>query len=170
MRKLIVLLAVLLAVPVLADVYRWTDKDGVIHYTDKPPAPGAKPAELPPLQTFKPDALPKLAPAADDAAKSTKPLARTIAIVEPAAETTIRDAEGKVPVSVAAEPQNGEGIVYTLDGAAQNSTPTPSTAFLLSGVERGEHHLGATLVDAAGKTLATAAPVTVYLMPPTARH
>jgi hypothetical protein len=167
MRNLALLFAVLLALPAVADVYRWTDKDGVIHYTDKPPTADAKPAELPQLQTFKPEALPNLPAPETTPVKAVKP---TIAITTPAAEETIRDAEGKVPVSVTAVPQNGEGILYTLDGTPQNSVATPSTAYLLTGVERGEHHIGATLVDATGKTLATAAPVTVYMMPPIARR
>lgn len=169
MRELLLLVATLTALPALADVYRWTDKDGVIHYTDKPPAPGAKPAELPALQTFKPEPVSASpAPAEAPVAKASK--TATIDITTPAAEETIRDAEGRVPVSVTAVPKAGEGIVYTLDGVPQNSVPTPSTAYLLTGVERGEHHIGASLVDATGKTLATAAPVTVYLMPPTARR
>ena len=31
------ILALLLATPAWADVYRWVDKDGVVHYSDKPP-------------------------------------------------------------------------------------------------------------------------------------
>lgn len=34
---LIVLLSLGLAVPALADVYRWTDEDGRVHYGDQPP-------------------------------------------------------------------------------------------------------------------------------------
>jgi hypothetical protein len=168
MRILPLLIALLLAVPALADVYRWTDKDGVIHYTDTPPVPGAKPVELPALQTFKPDAPPPLLAPVDPAAAG--PVKPTIVITAPAAEDTIRDAEGKVPVSVTATMNSGDGIIYLLDGTPQNAKPTPSTALLLSGIERGEHHVGALLVDATGKTLATAAPVTVYLMPPTVRR
>jgi hypothetical protein len=169
MRALLILLSVCFVLPAMADVYRWTDKDGVIHYTDKPPEPGAKPVDLPQLQTFKPDALPSLH-AGPDAPPAAKTVKVSISISTPAAEETIRDGEGKVPVSVTAVPESGQGIIYTLDGAAQNKQPTPSSAYLLTGVERGEHSIGASLVDASGKTLATAAPVTIYMMPPTVKH
>ena len=43
--KLAPLLLILLAMPVVAaDVYRWTDAQGNVHYSDLPPPPGAKSA------------------------------------------------------------------------------------------------------------------------------
>ena len=43
--KLAALSLILLALPVMAgSVYRWTDSQGVVHYSDQPPPPGAKSA------------------------------------------------------------------------------------------------------------------------------
>ena len=33
----------------LAEVYKWEDAQGKVHYTSKPPSPDAKPAKLPPI-------------------------------------------------------------------------------------------------------------------------
>lgn len=50
MRAGVVLLSMLLAPPVLADVYKWTDAQGRIQYSDTPP-PAAKASQLK-LQTY----------------------------------------------------------------------------------------------------------------------
>lgn len=39
-RPAVFLLAGLLALPALADIYSWVDKNGVVHYADMPPATG----------------------------------------------------------------------------------------------------------------------------------
>lgn len=49
MRVLIVLVSVLLPLTALAGAYRWTDKNGRVHFSDKPPA-GTRGAEEVPLQ------------------------------------------------------------------------------------------------------------------------
>lgn len=41
-RTAVLLLAMLMAVPALAEVYRWTDAQGGVHYSDTPPPPSAK--------------------------------------------------------------------------------------------------------------------------------
>jgi len=49
--KLVIVLSLFTA-PLTAqadNVYRWVDKDGLVHYTSKPPTKDAKPADLPPL-------------------------------------------------------------------------------------------------------------------------
>ncbi|MDB5987544.1 MAG: hypothetical protein JWR16_2597 [Nevskia sp.] len=161
MRQL-ALLSLLLTTVAQAEVFRWTDKDGVVHYADKPLVPEARPAALPTLQTYQAGSPPPLIGA--------QPAAAGISISAPAAETTIRDADGKLTIEVAATPAAGQGVIYYLDGAAQNSTPTPSTALLLSRLQRGTHTLSAALVDAGGRELARAAPVTIYVKPSPAPH
>ncbi|MDI3260650.1 MAG: DUF4124 domain-containing protein [Sinobacteraceae bacterium] len=147
-----------------ADVYRWVDKDGVVHYSDKPPTPDAQPAQLPPLQTYKAGAPPEFSATAE--ASATPAPAPTVKITAPPQEATIRDAEGRLDVAVAAQLEAGEGIVYYLDGTPVNPQPTPSTTFVYTGIERGEHQVAAALVGADGRVLARSAPVTIYMKPP----
>ena len=166
MRTLIALALLGLASHVAADVYRWTDASGVVHYADKPLVPEAKPATLPTLQTYKAGTTP---PMSGDAvpAPAAAPSAAVVAITSPAADETIRDSEGNFTVNVAARMGNGQGLVFYLDGAALNSTPTQSSAYQYSGVERGEHSVGVALVNAEGAELGRAEPVTVHVKPPT---
>lgn len=154
-----------------AEVYRWVDKNGVVHYADKPQAPDAKPAALPPLQTFKAGSTPALDPVGGDAASNanTAPAdTSSLRINSPAAGETIRDAQGEFTVAVAAAPAPGQAFVYYLDGAPQNAAPTPSTALLFTGVERGTHTLSVARVDAGGHELGRSPPVTIFMKPPTA--
>lgn len=163
-------LVLLAALAAHADVYRWTDDKGVVHYTDKPPSKDAKPVELPQLQTYKPGAPvePVAGAAVEPEAKPATP-AGPARITAPLPEETIRDAEGKVSIAVEVDLQPGEGMVYYLDGKAQNPEPTPSTGYLLNGVERGEHQVGAAVVDANGRERVRAKPVTIFVMPPQVR-
>jgi hypothetical protein len=150
------------------DVYRWTDANGVVHYSDKPQSPADKPISLPSLQRYAPGATPTFSAGAP--APAAKPAAEAIAISSPAAEETIRDAQGRFTVSVAVTLGEGQGLIYYLDGSAQNQEPTPSTAMLYNGVERGQHSVSAALVGPNGEELARAPAVTIFMMPPSAKH
>jgi hypothetical protein len=169
------LLACLSSAAAAADVYRWVDDKGVVHYSDKPLAPNDRPASLPQLQTYNHGGTPpgfQPAPAAPAAGAGAAPAAASrsnahaFAITSPAPDETIRDADGKFTVTVAADLGPGQGVVYYLDGAAENKEPTPSTAFLYARVDRGEHALSAALVDANGSEIERAGPVTIYVKPP----
>ena len=153
--------------PKKAEVYKWTDDKGVIHYTDKPPTDNAKPATLPPLQTYKRGTLPDLnkfaapAPAKPEAARGAQ-----IQIVTPASEETFRsDRAISVAVIVSPAPDPSQKLVYMLDGQAIGS-PTSETSYALTEVDRGEHSVSVALVDASGQELSRSAPVTFFMKPP----
>lgn len=165
---------VLAATASAADVYRWVDDKGVVHYGDKPQHPGDQPVALPQLQTYKSGTAPPgfANPADASSAANTKtPAAATaIAITAPEADETIRDADGKVQVNVSGQPAHGQGLVYYLDGTAQNEAPTSATSYLMSGVERGDHNISVALVGADGREVSRSAEVTIHMKPPTVRH
>ena len=172
MRKTIALILACLGCAMASadDVYRWVDSNGVVHYSDKPQAPNDKPVVLPHLQTYAPGAAPAgLAPASAGGGPA-KPAAPAIAITSPEPEETIRDAEGKFTVTVSAAPEPGEGLIFYLDGTAQNEQPTPSTAFLYTGVERGQHSVAAALMGANGQEVAHSDTVTIFMKPPSVNH
>lgn len=148
-----------------AEVYRWVDEQGVVHYGDRPPKEGVAPVQLPPLQTYSPGEVRRAtAPAVTpEPAAPTRP---SIRVTSPAQDETIRNGGTTVSMTVEATLADGQGLVYYLDGAAQNPVPTASTAWLFENVERGEHQLGAAVVGADGRELARAAPVTVHMKPP----
>lgn len=156
-----------------AEVYRHVDKEGVVHYSDQPPAKGAKPIVLPPIQVVGPvGGRPTAGSAA--AAAATEPdltgsAPLSVSIMSPTPDQTFRADDRLLPVSVRMNQPlpEGHGLLYLLDGTAQNTEPTRALNFTLNGVERGEHMIAVATVDASGKEVARTAPVIVHMKPPT---
>lgn len=159
----ILVLVLLCPLAAAAEVYRWVDEQGVAHYSDQP-VYGAEPADLPKLTTMEPPPkMPDVTPERGDRQQKT-PLRLTL----PQPETTFRDARGLVPVAVALEGGLGpnQALRYFLDGRPVVAA-TRETAVTFQGVNRGAHQISVALVTA-GEVGARTAPVTVYLLPPTA--
>ena len=154
--------------PAKDQVYKWVDKDGVVHYSSQPPNDNAQPAKLPPLQTYKGGTNPNLNKFQAPNKAGNVSVGSTIEIVTPSSDETFRGGDAVVPIAVMVTPQLAEGqkLVYLLDGAPA-SPPTTNTSYALRGVDRGMHTVSVTMVDAAGETLATSASVTIHMKPPT---
>lgn len=176
MRSLSCLFLLLCAATVSAEdkVYRYVDEKGVVHYTDKPPAKDSKPVNLPKLQTFSGAGIGNAggASASKKKAEDKIPAMPTfsLAINSPTPDETLRDAARSVGVSVTILPAlvSGFGLVYLLDGQAQNEQPLSQTSFTIQNIERGTHEISVNLVDAEGKLVASSS-VTVHSKPPVAR-
>lgn len=153
-------------------VYRWVDKEGVIHYGAQPPSKDAKPAALPEIQTYSSRGSSRPAPVLpQDAAATPAATIKQVRILSPVQDEVFRDAQGSVGVSVAVLPAlpEGAGVIFYLDGLPKNAKPLPSTSTTLNGVERGEHSVVAAIVDASGRELIRSQPVTFHSKPPTVR-
>jgi len=146
-------------------VYKWVDKDGVIHYSGQPPTDNVKPAKLPPLQTYKGGTNPNLSKFDKPVAKGAAGAAQ-IEVVTPSHDETFRGGERVVPVAVMVTPQlrDGQNLIYMLDGVPQ-SPPTPDTSYALTEVERGTHTVTVSVVDANGEQLGTSTGVTFHMKP-----
>lgn len=171
----LILASTLLVLPVVAGdpVYRWVDKDGVIHYGSKPPDKDAKPATLPNLQTYSPR-LGNRPPVAVEPAASTKPgpsIIREVRVLSPVQDEIFRDPSTPISVSISVQPAlpEGAGVIFYLNGAAKNARPIYGTSMSFGSVDRGEHTVTAAVVDASGKELMRAPPVTFHAKPPIAR-
>lgn len=148
------------------EVYRWVDKQGVVHYGAQPPNKDAKPVTLPPLQTYKAGSKAPL-PAAPPPKPAVAEI-KEVRVTAPVQDEIFRDPAGVVNVSVAVVPglPEGAGVVFYLDGAPKNARPSPLLSMSFTGVERGEHSVSAAVVDLTGKELARAPPVTFHARPP----
>lgn len=177
MRLLFAIGLILLGSPALFAgdaVYRWVDKDGVVHYGAQPPSKDAKPAALPEIQTYSSRVGNKVLPLSplDAAVKPTAGVAiKEMRVLSPVQDEIFRDLQAGVNVAVAVLPAlpAGAGLVFYLDGVAKNSRPSPATSMQINGVDRGEHTITAAAVDASGRELMRAPPVTFHSKPPTAR-
>lgn len=145
-------------------VYRYTDDNGVVHYTDKPPAKDAKPVELPHIQTYHSKHIntrPAAAPPVKEAPKFE------LAINSPTPDQTVRSGTDiAVSVSVLPGLVEGYGLVYSLDGAPQNEVPSGETSYTLKGANRGDHTVTVALIGPKKDELASTT-ITVHMLPPT---
>lgn len=165
-KMLIQVLLLVLAAPATAEIYKWTDANGTVHYSDSP-SQNAKPANLPKLQGLDKSRLPTTQPANNTQAQTSS--AASIAIVRPLPQETLRDGRGLVPVQAAISPalKNGQQLVYYLDGQPTASSPTAATSLQLEGVPRGQHQVSVALV-VGEKEISRSPAVVFHMKPPTA--
>jgi len=172
MKVLAVLSALLLVVPIAAHaakIYKWTDPQGNVIYSDTP-RPGAVEMDVPTA----PAGIEPVPP--QDLAQPQRPAAQPAAyqaltVVAPADQQIIENTGGWVNVSLVAEPAlraaEGHAIRLRLDGQALD-TRYPGSEIAMPNVERGQHTLEAEVVDPAGKVLITSAVVAFTVQAPSA--
>ncbi|EAR20792.1 DUF4124 domain-containing protein [Nitrococcus mobilis] len=159
-------LFLLAALPVGAVVYKWTDEEGGVHFSDNP-HPGAKRLDLeqPPAVSLPPvEEAPSTAP---QTSLVTKGYAQ-FGIAQPQAEATVRNNPGTVIVRFRIEPElrDGDRIRVSLDGQPVDAAALSGAAVELHEIVRGTHTLGAVIEDAMGGVVARADPVTFYMHRP----
>jgi Domain of unknown function (DUF4124) len=154
-----------------AQIYKSTDADGNVVFSDTPADSSSEQVQLhqtnttPPPPTVQPDKPPSTEQPVT--VEATVPQAT---ITTPANETTIPMGGGNFSVSAQVEPGLGQNqfLRLLLDGEAQGEAGTSGT-WNLSNVFRGAHDLVVEVVDANGSTLSSSAPVRVYVMRPSVR-
>ena len=158
------LLMMLSAGAAAAEVWRWVDENGVMHFSDRP-HPGAERMELAPAQTFTAPALPPpRQPAPRESAEPASAYSR-VAIVSPQAGETLWNIGGQLPVQVALEPQlaSGHELRIFVDGNRVEGVPQGAVQFTIGEVFRGEHTLRAAIFDTGGRELASSEAITFYV-------
>jgi hypothetical protein len=168
MIRTLLLLGLLLPWAVSAQIYRTTDEQGNVVFTDKPPATStsSEPVELPPTNTTP---ATEVRPRPKPAAPAEEPEGNdiSVAITIPANETTIPMGPGNFAVNVAVEPSLGRGASLQLymDGIPWGD-PQQGNSWALSNVFRGAHDITVAVVDEQGQHLASSDPVRVYVLRP----
>ena len=127
------LFSVCSATVVHAEVYTWTDREGVVHFSDQP-APGAKSVYIAPVQTYSPPPASTIQPA-PVAVKPSAPSYEEVHITSPQHEDTIRNPQGYIPVTVEVKPALAEGdkIQLLVDGQMMGQ-PQAAGSFTLQDV------------------------------------
>ncbi len=158
-----------------AEIFKWVDGDGNIHYGDQPDSAAAKPMKkLPGLSTYAPPVTPEksedmseedrgvvASPAAD---KKSAPGYRSIDIVSPEDQATVRSSPGTVSVFVALAPvlREGDYLKVILDGSPSKAK-YQGTVINLQNVDRGEHKLAVAVYSKQGKELLRSGTRTFFL-------
>ena len=163
---LLSLASVVLAAPSLAEgIYKWTDDDGVTHYSDTPRA-GADKVELAPVTTFSPPP-PAASSGSDDADEEAEDAFEgyeSIAISSPGQEETIWNTGGLVNVSVSLRPNllPGHQLRLYMNGKPLGEIPPGATNVELRDVDRGAHTLRAAVLDQEEQVVTESEQVTFF--------
>lgn len=154
-RRLAIALCLLLGVSqsVLAQVYTYIDADGNRVFTDQPHH-NAKKVEIAPTNRVD---QPTKAPSR---ASKPKPAASPIfhyqllRILAPEPDSTIRDIEGNLNVTVSNDPELQPDHLYRLLlDSKPYGEPTRSPVFPLTNIDRGTHQLSVEIIDQYGRVL-----------------
>ncbi len=151
-----------------AQVYKWTDSQGVVHFSDTPHS-GAETINNIQIQSYStPDASQSSTiPAIQNQMPRKNKLYTNVAITQPADQATIRNNQGYVVVTAQVEPRlfPGNKAQIVFDGTAQGS-PQESLMFQLNGIYRGSHTISVQIVDSNGEVLKTSPRVVIYMQRP----
>ncbi len=170
-RPIFILLGLLAADGVLAEAYKWTDENGVVHYSDRPQA-GAERVELPTSNPGRASAANRSsrasrsrADAAVDAhvAEPVAPLSyESIEVASRAAEETLWNIEGTLSVSLSLTPalRPGHQVRVYFDGTPQL---VRTASFQLEEVYRGVHNIQVEVIDETGKLMIRSRPSRFYV-------
>lgn len=166
MRFLLIILMLVLASPLAAQVYKWVDGDGNIIYSDTP-HPGAEEIPASEVQTIKLPPLPKAGKT--PAAKPKAIPYKSLAITSPSDGETLRDNPGQVTVTISLSPplqaRFGHKLELQVDGRPFGQ-PGTATQFQLQNLDRGTHSLLAEVLDKEGQVFASSKSVVFYLHRP----
>lgn len=157
MRINVLLVALLPAFVAAAEVYRWVDEDGVVHYSDRPQE-GAETIVIREAQTFSTPAprTPATSTESEEEAGDQAPSYSNFEIVRPRQEEVFWNIGGELSVSLRAIPriQAGHTIFLVMDGEEIQQLPRGRMQAMLSDVYRGTHTLHAEVRDKLGNTVA----------------
>jgi hypothetical protein len=158
-------LLILLAASVQADVYKSVNENGEIIYSDQP-TPNSQRIKLPELPTYKAPPVP-----AYSSTQKTVPTAvvnpyKSVKIIEPENDATIRDNQGIVRVQVALDPplmtKEGHKIQFYLNGEP-HGMPVATTSISFSNLDRGTYTLSTSVMNTEGVVLMSSTPVVFHL-------
>jgi hypothetical protein len=149
------------------EIYRWVDKDGIVHYADQP---GSDKAEL--VNVIEPNAY-EAADAAPPARASRKPdepddrasSYGAISITSPEQDQTFFGADAVVTaqVDMRGTLEGGDQLVFFLNGERR---PASGDSLQLSGLDRGSYFLRASILDPDGKPLVTSPQIQFHVRQP----
>ena len=151
-----------------AEIFRYTDENGKVIYSDRAHKKNAEAVNLPPINTQPAIKLPATA-TADETSEEEEETERleykSIGISYPNDETTITYGQESIGVSAKLKPelQAGDTIQFYLNGTPYGKASTSSSTTIDS-LTRGEQTISAAVLNEAGKVLLKSDSVRIYVM------
>jgi hypothetical protein len=148
------------------ELWKWTDANGVVHYSDVP-GPGAVRVDLV-VPAAQPG--PAATPAPSAAAAPAKPAAAagttytSLEIWEPENGASFFGADANVNVRMRSDPavSADDSLLLYLDGKLVEG-PVNSLDYTLTNLERGAHSVAAQILDSKGKEKIRSQPVVFHI-------
>ena len=169
MRKLLFTIIIFPIAAFAVDTYRWTDEQGVVHYSDKP-HPGAEVIQLREAQSYSTPPLERasaLSRSRDDGTTQAADAGayESLSITSPTAEEVLWNLGGTLNVNMSLRPrlQRGHAIELYYDGTLVSPPRARRLSYQVNDVNRGEHSLRAQIVDASGNTLTGSDTIKFYV-------
>lgn len=151
-----------------AQIYKSVDENGVVTFSDIPPAASSGKAGTV-VQPNLTNSMPGLSPAvpSTEAATNEKSAARSVSIASPLNNATIPMGAGifDVTAELGAPLAEDELLALYLDDELVNS-PQASAVWTLTYVIRGPHPLQVRRLSSAGETLGESKKITVFVLRP----
>ena len=161
-RPILLLAGLLVSTVFAAEVYKWVDDDGVVHYSDQP-EPGAEKIQVGESNTFTGRRAQPRAEDSDEEQQEEQTVGyESITVSSPGAEETLWNIDGVLNVTVSLSPalRPGHQVRVYFDGTPQMVT---GTSFQLEEVWRGVHNIQAEILDETGKLMIRSQPNRFYV-------
>ncbi len=167
MVRLLLLLALTVSSVASAQVYRTTDEQGNVIFTDTPPPGGAEEVKLNRTNTTPATELAEPPEPTEEEPAEEEDIEYTIRISAPADGSTIPMGTGSFTVIAATSPslEEGESLQLIMNGTNEGE-PQTQNSWALVNVRRGEHSIVVARYNADGEVLATSQPSTVLVLRP----
>lgn len=153
--------------PSASEVFRRTNADGSVEFSDIKKSDGEQPLDAeetaPGLIIPSDRRLKNVAPRApkrEDATANVR-----IAITSPTNDTALRDNSGNLSVVVKVDPHLAHNHFITLTSSnGTKANPQKGFQFIFKNLDRGSHTFTANVVDGKGKVITSSDPVTIHLL------
>lgn len=150
------------------EIYRWVDKDGIVHYSDQPGAAGAERVIIVNPNTYEqtPSDLGVYANAGEADEEPEDSPYTSLAIVQPTPDQVFFGADATVTVAVdlGGTLRPDHTLVFFVNGVRRPADA--GAGVTLAGLERGTHFLRASVLDQAGNPLITSQQITFHVRQP----
>jgi len=153
---------VALTLPVAAQVFKETDPEGKVIFTDKP-SPQAKQVDVPDTNTTKAIPVPSKTPVQS---QTEEAIYQRLVITEPKDGGIIPNGPGHFSVQVKLTPNLQEGHQIRLLLNDENYQQGQNSQFELRSIPRGRHQLKAQIVDEENTVLISSQPTSVQVYRP----
>jgi hypothetical protein len=149
------------------EIWRWVDKDGIVHYADQPGSPDAKLINVVDPNSYEGDPATATYPSSGgNPDEPPGPMYESLTIVQPSAEQVFFGADAVVRIEAALDGsmQTGHSLVFHVNG---NRRPATSGFGLeLRNLPRGTYVVQASVLDPNGTALITSDQIAFHVRQP----